>query len=70
MILPMAYPSKLQCIRRKSGWRQFYLNIPAALAEALDCQEGESWAFTIVDRKRILLERSQDPRVPPLLKGK
>ncbi len=70
MISPMSYPSKLQCIRRKSGWRQFYLNIPAALAEALDCHEGESWAFTIVDRKRILLERSEDPRVPPLLKGK
>jgi hypothetical protein len=47
----MSYPIKLQCIKRKSGWRQFYLNIPAALAESLDCQEGEMWAFTIVDRK-------------------
>jgi hypothetical protein len=28
------------------------------------------WAFTIVDRKKILLERSKDPRIPPLLKGK
>ena len=66
----MAYPIKLQCIKRKSGWRQFYLNIPSALAEALDCREGESWAFTIVDRKRILLERSTAPRIPPLLKEK
>jgi hypothetical protein len=70
IVTPMSYPIKLQCIKRKSGWRQFYLNIPAALAEALDCHEGESWAFTIVDRKRILLQRSEDPRVPPLLKGK
>jgi hypothetical protein len=62
----MSYPSKLQCIKRKSGWRQFYLNIPAALAESLDCQEGETWSFTIVDRKTILLDRSHDPRVPPL----
>ena len=38
----MSYPIKLQCIKRKSGWRQFYLNIPSALAEALDCQEGEN----------------------------
>ncbi len=68
--MPMSYPIKLQCIKRKSGWRQFYLNIPSALAEALDCAEGESWAFTLVDRKKILLERSTDPRVPPLLKGK
>jgi hypothetical protein len=58
----MSYPSKLQCIKRKNGWRQFYLNIPAALAEAIDCQEGESWAFTIVDRKTIQLERGVDPR--------
>lgn len=66
----MAYPSKLQCIKRKNGWRQFYLNIPAALAEALDCQGAEVWAFTIMDRKRILLERDADPRVPSLRKGK
>jgi len=46
------------------------LNIPAALAESLDCQEGEIWAFTIVDRKKILLERSADPRIPPTLRRK
>ena len=66
----MTYPSKLQCIKRKNGWRQFYLNIPAALAEALDCQEGEMWGFTIVDRKKILLERGADPKVPSLGRGK
>jgi len=66
----MSYPSKLQCIKRKSGWRQFYLSIPAALAESLDCQEGETWSFTIVDRKTILLERSHDPRVPPLKRSR
>jgi len=41
----MSYPTTLQCIKRKSGWRQFYLNIPATLAEALDCQEGETWQW-------------------------
>lgn len=61
---------KLQCIKRKSGWRQFYLAIPAALAESMDCEEGETWSFTLVDRKTILLERSHDPRVPPLKKGR
>jgi hypothetical protein len=66
----MGYPSKIQCIKRKTGWRQFYLNLPAALAEALNCEEGETWSFTIVDRKTILLERSTDPRVPPLKRGK
>jgi hypothetical protein len=59
---------KLQCIKKKSGWRQFYLAIPTALAESVDCEEGETWSFTFVDRKTILLERSHDPRVPPLKK--
>jgi hypothetical protein len=59
---------RLQCIKRKSGGRQFYLAIPAALAESVDCQEGEVWSFTLMDRKTILLERSNDPRVPPLKK--
>jgi hypothetical protein len=66
----MSYPIKLQCIKRKSGWRQYYLNIPSALAEAIDCHEGESWAFTLVDRKRILLVRSSNPRIPPLLQSR
>jgi hypothetical protein len=66
----MSYPSKLQCIKRRDRWRQFYLNIPAALAGALGCQEGEMWNFTIVDRKTILLERSVDPRNPPLPRRK
>lgn len=56
---------KLQCIKRKSGSRQFYLAIPAALAESVDCQEGETWSFTLLDRKTILLERSNDPRISP-----
>ncbi len=66
----MSYPSKLQCIKRKTGGRQFYLSIPAALAEAIDCQEGESWAFTLVDRKTILLERGEDRSSPVLPRRK
>jgi hypothetical protein len=67
----MSYPTTLQCIKRKGGYRQFYLNIPAALAEALDCQETEVWRWSVVDRKRLLLERAIDPRPPrpPRKKG-
>ena len=65
----MGYPTRVQCIKRKSGWRQFYLNIPAALAEALNCREGEIWAYTIIDRKRILIERAED-RNAPKIRGK
>lgn len=55
----MGYPTKLQCIRRRKGSRQFYLNIPAALAEALECQQGEIWWWKIVDRKRLEVEREE-----------
>lgn len=60
----MSYPIKLQCIKRKSGWRQFYLPIPAALAEALDCQEGETWRWTVRDRTHLCLLRQRDPHPP------
>jgi hypothetical protein len=53
----MSYPTKLQCIKRQRASRQFYLNIPAALAEALECEEGEIWRWKIVDAKRLALER-------------
>jgi hypothetical protein len=65
----MSYPTRLQCIKRRSGWRQFYLNIPAALAEALDCEEGETWQWQIVDRKRLLLRRERDRHPPQTKKG-
>ena len=38
-------------------------------AEALDCREGETWRFTVIDRKRILLEREEDKN-EPRVKGK
>jgi len=65
----MSYPTTLQCIKRKGGYRQFYLNIPAALAEAIDCQEGEVWRWRVRDRRRLLLEREVDPR-PPRIKAR
>jgi hypothetical protein len=60
----MSYPIKLQCIKRRSGWRQFYLPIPAALAEALECQEGEIWSWSVRDRKHLCLQRQRDCRPP------
>jgi len=60
----MSYPIKLQCIKRRSGWRQFYLPIPAALAEALECQEGEIWSWSVRDRKHLCLQRQRDSRLP------
>ena len=60
----MSYPIKLQCIKRRSGWRQFYLPIPTALAEALECQEGEIWAWSVRDRKHLCLQRQRDSRPP------
>jgi hypothetical protein len=60
----------LQCIKRKKRSRQFYVNIPAALAEAIDCQEAEVWRWTLLDRKRLLLVRPADPKPPPSTRRK
>ncbi len=53
----MSYPTKLQCIKRRVGSRQFYLNIPAALAEALDCRQGEIWRWSVINRWRLEVRR-------------
>lgn len=56
----MSYPTKLQCIKRRHGSRQFYLNIPAALAEALECRQGELWRWRIVSRRCLEVRREPE----------
>ncbi len=66
----MSYPIKLQCIERADRTRQFYVNVPAPLAEALDLQRGEIWRWTVVDRKWLLLEREAVPALPRAVRRK
>jgi hypothetical protein len=59
----MGYPTKVQLIRRKES-QQWYVNLPAAVAHAMDFQKGEVVEWTIQDRRRLILERRVAPPAP------
>jgi hypothetical protein len=52
----MGYPTKVQLIRRASS-EQWYVNFPAAIAQALDFTQGEVVEWTIEDRGELTLRR-------------
>jgi hypothetical protein len=57
----MGYPTKVQVIERKSS-KQWYINFPAAIAQAMDFSKGENVEWTIADKGYLILSRD---RVPP-----
>jgi len=59
----MGYPTKVQLIRRKDS-EQWYINFPAAIAQAMDFQKGETVEWTIHDRACLVLRRPQAPATP------
>ena len=52
----MGYPTKVQLIKRKAS-EQWYINFPAALAQALEFERGEVVEWVIEDRANLLLHR-------------
>ena len=52
----MGYPTKVQVIRRASS-EQWYVNFPAALAQAMDFTQGEIVEWTIEDRSELTVRR-------------
>jgi antitoxin component of MazEF toxin-antitoxin module len=54
----MGYPTKVQLIRRKDS-EQWYINFPAAIAQAMEFTKGETVEWVIQDRGRLLLNRVQ-----------
>ena len=63
----MGYPTTIQLIRRKRS-QQWYVNFPAAVANALDFTKGETVEWTVLDRRRLLLARRRvpaPPKIPP-----
>jgi antitoxin component of MazEF toxin-antitoxin module len=59
----MGYPTKLQLISRKQS-EQYYINIPAALAQALDFTKGENLQWVIHDRSTLVVLRPDAPPSP------
>jgi hypothetical protein len=58
----MGYPTKVQLIQRAKGADQWYINLPAAIAEAMDFKKGEPVYWYIEDKANLVLHR---PDVPP-----
>lgn len=59
----MGYPTKIQLIKRASS-QQWYVNVPAAIAQSLGLEQGEVFEWTIEDRGHLHLLRAAEPKVP------
>ncbi len=53
----MGYPTKVQLIKRAKS-EQWYVNFPAAVAQAIEFQQGEVVEWIIDDHQRLVLQRS------------
>jgi hypothetical protein len=63
----MGYPTKVQLIQRKES-QQWYINFPAAIAQAMDFSKGEDVQWTIADRGHLILWRNAVPPTAITLK--
>jgi antitoxin component of MazEF toxin-antitoxin module len=52
----MGYKVKIQKVER-GATKSFYINFPAAVAEACDLQKGEEMEWLIEDRNNFVLKR-------------
>jgi bifunctional DNA-binding transcriptional regulator/antitoxin component of YhaV-PrlF toxin-antitoxin module len=62
----MGYSVKIQKVERPTN-RSYYLNIPVALAEAIDLNKGEPFEWSIEDQNTLVLRRLK-PRKPKYAK--
>jgi len=56
----VGYPTKVQLIKRKQS-EQWYINFPAAVAQAMEFERGEIVEWTIEDKAHLLLCRLRVP---------
>jgi hypothetical protein len=61
--MPMGYPTKVQLIKRKQS-EQYYINFPAAIAQAMDFSKAEDVEWTVSDKKHLILSRKVVPPDP------
>lgn len=65
----MGYPTRVQQIKRESS-SQWYVNIPAALANAMEFEKGEIVEWVIKDNLGLLLARQSAGTKKVLPQGK
>lgn len=59
----MGYPTKVQCIKRKSS-EQWYINFPSAVAHAMELEQSEVVEWIISDKQHLILRRADAPPDP------
>jgi len=52
----MGYKIKIQKVQRPTN-KSFYVNMPAAIAEALSIEKGEEFEWCIEDKNTLVLKR-------------
>jgi hypothetical protein len=62
----MGYQVKVQKVERPTN-RSYYVNLPVALAEAVEIDKGESFTWIIEDKNTLVFRRVK-PRKPKKLK--
>lgn len=55
----MGHPTKVQLIKRAKS-EQWYVNFPAAVAQAIEFQQGEIVEWIIDENQRLVLQRSDE----------
>ena len=63
----MGYKTKVQSIKRKQS-EQWYINFPAALAQAMEFSHSENVEWIISDKKNLILYRPEAPDDPISIK--
>ena len=53
----MGYPTRVQLIKRKSS-HQWYVNFPAAIAEAMEFEKSELVEWVIESKRKLSLKRT------------
>ncbi|HTF20464.1 MAG TPA: hypothetical protein VK658_20470 [Chryseolinea sp.] len=59
----MGYVTKIQSIKRVNS-EQWYVNFPAAVAQAIELQQGELVEWLIDDHQNLVLKRSEEAIAP------
>lgn len=55
----MGFPTKIQLIKRVKS-EQWYINLPAAVAQAMEFDKGEVVEWIIEDKQKMVLKRTKD----------
>jgi antitoxin component of MazEF toxin-antitoxin module len=58
-MLDMGYITKIQLIKRANS-EQYYVNFPAAVAQAIEIAPGEMVEWLIDDHQKLVLRRSDE----------